>query len=59
MRPSVLRPIRTDEYPAAATAAAYSVLDSRSAADNCAGASPGHWRRDLGQYAGPRIAIER
>jgi hypothetical protein len=48
VRPSVLRPIRTDEYPTAARRPAYSVLDSRSAA-NCVGTSPRHWRHNLGQ----------
>ena len=57
VRPSVLRPIRTDEYPTAARRPAYSVLDSRSAAD-CVGTSPRHWRHNLGQML-DRLAIER
>ena len=57
VRPIVLRPIRTDEYPAAARRPAYSVLDSRSAAD-CVGMTPRHWRHNLGQML-DRLAIER
>ena len=56
-RRSALRPIRTDEYPTAARRPAYSVLDSRSAAE-CVGTPPAHWRHNLGQML-DRLAAER
>jgi dTDP-4-dehydrorhamnose reductase len=56
-RSTVLRAIRTDEYPVAARRPAYSVLDSRSAAD-CVGTAPSHWRHNLGQML-DRLATER
>ena len=45
-RPIRLRPIRTEEYRAAARRPAYSVLDTRSTAA-VLGRGPAHWRENL------------